>query len=356
MAPARVVVGAVYDGRRQLGGCTPRGFEIIATAMPDHARDIEILTVENERLREEVSALRERVTALERSRWWRLHPRFLSLRQGLARPSRSEPAGESDESACARGGYVTEARGVGGVASDATIVITSTVPDLVALARSFLDDAWPVYVIDGSDGCYGLPAIRHVIEHVPSRRAVLLDEDAFIFDNERLRELVTWADEQGLAAVGVPDGGVFATRRQNPNALNTFFNVLDLDAIRAVWSLDACLAWRGRGAEMTEPWPPLTLFKPEVPYVFDDYEPYYCFYFWLHAAGLSTGYLDARTHSDGMSTIVLDHEHRPLLIHAWHARKFEHPHMRDRILDAASFARGGEDVGHRWRGHDWYGH
>ena len=327
--------------------------------MDDRARDLEIVTAENERLRGEISGLRERVTALERSRWWRLHPRFLHrrLEEGLRRPSGSEPASEDETwSPCARGGYVRAANDAGAAAGDATIVLTSAVPELLALARSFLDDSWPVYVVDGSDGCYGLSAIRHVIEHVPTRHVVLLDEDAFVFDNARLRQLLAWADQHGLAAVGVPDGGVFAARTHNPNALNPFFNVLDLAAIREVWSVDACLAWRGRGSEMTEPWPPGELFEPEVRYAFDDFEPYYCFYFWLRDAGLATGYLDARTHSDGMSTIVLDHEGAPVVIHAWSARKFEHPCVRDRIHDAAAFARGEEDLGARWRGHDWSTH
>jgi hypothetical protein len=51
--------------------------------------------------------------------------------------------------------------------------------------------------------------------------------------------------------------------------------------------------------------------------------------------------------------LVLDHEHRPLVVHTWYARKFENPSMRDRILDVAAYARGEEDRGERWRGHDW---
>ncbi len=220
------------------------------------------------------------------------------------------------------------------------------------IAVSFLDDEWPIYVVDGSRRCYGLPALAHAIENVSARWGVLLDEDCFIMDNTRLRGLIAWAEAHGHAAVGVPDGGVIPRRDHNPNALNLFFNVLDLAAIREVWDPDQCQSWMNRGSEMTHPWPPESLLKPDVPYLFDDYEPYYCFYFWLREAGLSTGYLDARLHSDGLSAIVLEQTGHPVAIHSWYAREFddEHGPMRERILDVIEYARGGEDRGARWRG------
>ncbi len=260
--------------------------------------------------------------------------------------------------ACPRGRYVASktARGSPGHDDryDATVVFTSRTAELLTIARSFVDDEWPVYVVDGSERCYGLSAIEHVVEHVPARWAVMLDEDAFVLDNARLRGLLVWAAGNSFAAVGVPDGGVIANRIHNPNALNSFFNILDLDSIRGVWDARRCRRWEGRGAEMTRPWPPPALLKPDVPYQFDDFEPYYCFYFWLADAGLSTGYLDAREHSDGLSTIVLDHEQEPIVIHTWYARKFDDGSpMRERILDAAAFARGDQDRGDRWRGYEW---
>jgi predicted O-methyltransferase YrrM len=48
--------------------------------MAESERDIDLITRENRRLHKEVVVLRERVAALERSRWWRLHPRFLARR------------------------------------------------------------------------------------------------------------------------------------------------------------------------------------------------------------------------------------------------------------------------------------
>jgi O-methyltransferase len=50
--------------------------------------DVDSVVLENERLRKEVRSLRERVAAVESSRWWRLHPRFAL---GRLRRSASEP-------------------------------------------------------------------------------------------------------------------------------------------------------------------------------------------------------------------------------------------------------------------------
>jgi len=257
---------------------------------------------------------------------------------------------------CERGAYHRRVPSTTGpMATDdtanATVVITSTGGALFDVAVSFLDEEWPVYVVDGSDRCYGLPALRHAVENVPARWGVLLDEDAFVLSNERLRGLVAWAGRKGHAAIGVPDGGVFPRRVHNPNALNLFFNVLDLEAIRAVWDPEQCATWMDRGSEMTTPWPPASRLNPLVPYMFDDYEPYYCFYFWLADAGLSTGYLNARMHSDGLSAVVLDHEEEAVVVHSWYAREYDTPGpMRDRILDVIEYARGGEDRAGRWRG------
>jgi len=41
----------------------------------------DLTVVENQRLKKEVRELRERITSLESSRWWRLHPRFLLRRE-----------------------------------------------------------------------------------------------------------------------------------------------------------------------------------------------------------------------------------------------------------------------------------
>jgi predicted O-methyltransferase YrrM len=59
--------------------------------------ELDIIAAENRRLLREVKELRARVTALESSRWWRVHPRFLvrRLRARVARRDRSDSPNEA---------------------------------------------------------------------------------------------------------------------------------------------------------------------------------------------------------------------------------------------------------------------
>lgn len=51
---------------------------------------LEQVVAENRRLRKEVKALRARVTAVESSRWWKLHPRFALRRSQLTTPEQQD--------------------------------------------------------------------------------------------------------------------------------------------------------------------------------------------------------------------------------------------------------------------------
>jgi hypothetical protein len=223
-----------------------------------------------------------------------------------------------------------------------TIVITSLNASLLWLCRSFLPPDVPVFVIDGRRDCWGLRSIEYMIEHVPARWAVLLDEDGFVIDFGRVRQLVDHAVQHDIACIGMPDGGIVPIRRHNPNAMNMFFNILDLEQIRAKWNSAACQAHIGSGSAMRELWPPPERLTPGAAYRFDDFEPYYCFYFWLKAAGFRLEWLTGRSHTDGLSTILTDASGEPFLLHTWYGRNFvSQPCHRERILQAARFVTGG---------------
>jgi len=74
---------------------------------------VDVITRENQRLQKEVAVLRERVTALERSRWWRLHPRLLARRAASAFPIRLRHAGA----------HAREARVEGIAAADHPLIV-----------------------------------------------------------------------------------------------------------------------------------------------------------------------------------------------------------------------------------------
>jgi hypothetical protein len=221
---------------------------------------------------------------------------------------------------------------------EATIVITSQNRELRQLCRSFIPSTVPVFIVDGSNRCYGMRAIKYVIETVPCDRVILLDEDAFILNFTRLRRLLTWTANTDTACIGMGDGGVVSTRTHNPNALNPFFNIIALNKVRQKWNETTCRAYMAAGCEMCDLWAPNGV-TAGVAYQFDDFEPYYCFYFWLWANGFKMEWLTARTHADGVSTLLNDRHGKPFLLHAWYGREFGHdPDHTERIGRAALWA------------------
>jgi hypothetical protein len=218
------------------------------------------------------------------------------------------------------------------------IIITSQNEELLDLCRSFVPRQFPVVVLDGRNDMYGIKAIVQAVETVPHDRIVLLDEDAFIFDAVKFTRLLAWAADDGAACIGMSDGGVVPIRRHNPNVLNPFFNILDLAAIRARWNKDECLSFAGRPIAQ-ELLPPKEMLVSPRGYAFDEFEKYYCFYFWLHATGFRLHWLSAETHIDNVSTLLHDHTGQPFLLHTWYAREFgAKPSQKERITQAAEWA------------------
>jgi hypothetical protein len=219
------------------------------------------------------------------------------------------------------------------------IVITSQSQTLLSLCKLFIPAGLNVLVIDGRTGCYGLKAIVHVIENVPCDRVVLLDEDAFVLDANRLLALIEWSGETGTTCVGMSDGGIVPIRRHNPNVLNPFFNIIDLVTVRKYWAKDECLSFSSAGSTMSQVLPPVHILTSPGGYAFDDFEDYYCFYLWLHHIGASFEWLTATTHVDRISTLLNDHTGTPFLLHTWYARTFERsPRNRARVWAAARWA------------------
>jgi hypothetical protein len=148
---------------------------------------------------------------------------------------------------------------------------------------------------------------------------VNIDEHAFLIDPKGVLDLIAYMDANGIAACGMPDGGVVPIRRHNPVACNAYFNVLDLRKVRTAWTdWPAVLGSRHR-QEYERNVPPWASRSERT---FDDFEPYYCVFFSLLDAGERILYLDAETWRDGTSTLLKDHRDKPLLLHAWYARKW----------------------------------
>lgn len=129
--------------------------------------------------------------------------------------------------------------------------------------------------------------------------AINIDEDAFIVNPGAVLALIDTLLEGGYANIGCSDGDE-ATTGRDPVVTNPFFNVFNLALIRTRFD---------RGALEKR---------------LDDAEPYYPFFHWL-ATTFPTLYLPARRHPDGITTIALDPQQRPICLHTWFSRFYSMP-------------------------------
>lgn len=129
--------------------------------------------------------------------------------------------------------------------------------------------------------------------------AINIDEDAFIVNPGAVLTLVDTLLEGGYANIGCSDGDE-ATTGRDPIVTNPFFNVFNLALIRTRFN------------------------RNDLKKRLDDAEPYYPFFHWL-AATFPTLYLPARRHPDGITTVALDPQQRPLCLHTWFSRFYSMP-------------------------------
>jgi GT2 family glycosyltransferase/2-polyprenyl-3-methyl-5-hydroxy-6-metoxy-1,4-benzoquinol methylase/tetratricopeptide (TPR) repeat protein len=155
---------------------------------------------------------------------------------------------------------------------------------------------------------------------VDAEWVVNIDEDAFLWQPERLEQLIRHMAENGIVCAGMPDGGIVSIRRHNPVACNIFFNVFHLPSLHTLRDRDPKI-FEAIFEEHFRKFVPT--FAMRTPVCFDHFEPYYGLFFWLHHHGAKILYLNAvETPGDPISTDLFDHDGNPFLTHCWYAREF----------------------------------
>ena len=164
-----------------------------------------------------------------------------------------------------------------------------------------------------------------------------IDEDAFVTNPRRLVEHVEFMIQEKYVCSGMPDGGVCPHRFHNPLVQNAFFNVIDIEEIRKDFSIIEAKPLTHK--KEYEEYLPINLINKihNNKFIFDNFEPYYPFFFWLLKHKKKMLYLDAlEWNRDETSTVLLDQNGKPFMIHCWYSRAFfEHP---DRFIMTAKFA------------------
>lgn len=152
-----------------------------------------------------------------------------------------------------------------------------------------------------------------------------LDEDVFLSDPQKILGLLSFMKKSGYVCCGVPDGGVISIRYHNPLVPNAFFCILNITEIRKRFDLEAIK--RTSFSDRLKQQTPFHLLKNEA-YAYDEFEPYYPFFFWILSWGKIL-YLDAvQWIRDQTTTIATDHQKQPFLFHCWYARDYENQKQR----------------------------
>jgi hypothetical protein len=144
-----------------------------------------------------------------------------------------------------------------------------------------------------------------------------IDEDAFLYDKKALYSLLDYVIENDYVNCGMRDGGAIGIRSFHPLVTNPFFNILNIRKIKSVFDLKVI--------DNTPIYLPKydNLIPPNLnkEFMFCEFEPYYNFFIWL-ALNFKTLYLNALVHSDTISTILLNQNNEPFLLHSWYSREY----------------------------------
>ena len=137
------------------------------------------------------------------------------------------------------------------------------------------------YVIDGTEGMYGIDSIKYMIHKLKDKNIkwlIMADEDVIFLNNNIVFSIINYMEKENIIVSGVRDGGVIAHRNQNPFVINTFFSILNFKEISAIWNKKEMLKNQyTKGNEFDDD-------ISNLKYNFDVnslYEPYYCFFLWL---------------------------------------------------------------------------
>jgi len=195
--------------------------------------------------------------------------------------------------------------------------------DLVSKSLAFLNniEGQRRILFNTNSGDY----VQEILYNPISDWVINLDEDCFIYDSDKLMNLIKYMDDNDYHICGISDGGVNKCRFHNPVAFNPFFNIID---VRKTSSISNCNPGKesddreiGTFSDDLKKFTPFHLLK--YPYKYDNFQwQYYPLFFHMLRNNVNFLYLDCEEFGDGFSTIVKDHNGDPFLIHSWYARTY----------------------------------
>lgn len=180
---------------------------------------------------------------------------------------------------------------------------------------------WQRVVVDGRRGWTPLGFIQAILDYEVDY-VIHIDEDCFVIDSRPVMDLVAeMGRHPALVAAGIPDGGHYY-REHNPAALNLFFIVFQMRALRSAWA--GRKSWGGLrfedgyGRDVIEQVPGLAMERV----TWDEAEPYYPLFWQLMKSGGRFLYLGNSLRRDRWSTLVLNHRGALMAEHLWYLRQW----------------------------------
>lgn len=153
-----------------------------------------------------------------------------------------------------------------------------------------------------------------------------IDDDAFVTNIEGIYKLLKYMDDNNYDYCGMADGGFFGCRLTgNPCSMNPFFNIFNLKNIKNKINIDENIK-NSIGIEFEDNLKNLIdtkgfYYKKEQCHYEPLQEPYYKFFFKL-LKYTKPLFLQAKLHTDNITTILYNHEMKDIIYHTWYARVY----------------------------------
>ncbi|MAW96667.1 MULTISPECIES: hypothetical protein [unclassified Leeuwenhoekiella] len=221
--------------------------------------------------------------------------------------------------------------------SEIALLTTVANFDLYKKTRPYQPAGIRKIVIDGREGMYGLDSLLYTFEKLPLsgiKWLILADEDVLFLENKALVDIIKEMDSANYTVAGIRDGGTMPNRRHNPYVPNTFFCILDFQAISGIYYRKEIQEQQFINADE---------FREDLAGLkvgFDRtslYEPYYRFFLWLKRKDHKFLFLEAdllHPDTDELATEVYGLNKKRILIHTWYARAYGRNEQQTKRIDA----------------------
>lgn len=214
--------------------------------------------------------------------------------------------------------------------------------DLYKKSSQYFPDGISKYVIDGRNGMFGIDSIYFMMKKFKTLDIdwlIMVDEDVLFLNSDGIYDTIDYMLKNNYILCGVRDGGDIPNRTFSPYLINTFFSIVNLKKLKAIWNKEEVKKnhyileneFEEDFSKMKEKYDVNSL-----------YEPYYCFYFWIRRKGEKILFLESEApFNDKLTTLAYTPYKKNFFYHTWYARSYgnnkKHTDRIDAVFDLLIF-------------------